>query len=59
MVIPSVFLYVDLIVLMCAGSVTFSNRTHIFDWCVVRLGSKNNHHIDTVIIEVGLCLQIY
>ena len=27
--------------------VTFLNQTAIFDWCVVRWGSRNNHHKDT------------
>jgi hypothetical protein len=35
-------------------SVTLLNRTHMFYWCVVRWGSKNKHHKDTCLKEIGL-----
>ena len=37
--------------------VTFPNQTPIFDWCVFRWGSKNKHHEDTSLKEVGLHLK--
>ena len=40
-------------------SVTFVDRTPIFDWCVVRRGSKNKHHEDTCSEEIGLRLHIF
>ena len=41
-------------------SITFLNRTPMFDCCVVWWGSKNkNHKKDTCLKEIGLHFQIY
>jgi hypothetical protein len=34
------------------------NQTHVFDWHVIRRGSKSKHHNDTCLKEIGLRLQI-
>ena len=36
----------------------FLNATPIFDLCTAQWGSKNKHHQDTCVKEVGLCLKI-
>ena len=36
----------------------FLNWTPVFDWCMVRLGSKKKHHKDTRLEEIELHLQI-
>lgn len=36
--------------------VTFLTRTPLFQWCGVRCGSKNKHHQDTCLKEIGLHL---
>ena len=38
---------------------TFLNRTPIFDWWIVRWGSKNKHHTYTCLQDIGLRLQIF
>ena len=35
----------------------FSNWMPIVDWCVIRWGSKNKHHINTCSKEIGLSLE--
>ena len=39
-------------------SIAFLNRTLMFNWCVVRWGSKNKHHKIACIKEIGLHVQI-
>ena len=39
-------------------SVTFAHQTPTFDWCVVRWGSKNRHHKDACLKEIGIHFQI-
>ena len=39
-------------------SVTFLKQTPLFEWFVVRYGSKNKHCKDTCSKEIGLHLQI-
>jgi hypothetical protein len=39
-------------------SATFLNRTPVFDWCVVWQGSKNKHHRDTFLKEIGLHFEV-
>ena len=38
-------------------SVIILHQTPIFDWCVVRWGSKNKCYKDTCLEEIKLCLQ--
>ena len=38
-------------------SIKFFNRTPIFDWCVVRWGSRNKQHKGTCSKGIGLCRQ--
>lgn len=33
---------------------TSLNQTHTFEWCEVRCGPKNKHHIGTCLKEIGL-----
>ena len=42
---------------MWVYSIIFLNRTPIFDWCVVRWGSRNKHHKDTYLKDIRLCLH--
>ena len=37
------------------NSVSHFQQTPIFEWCVVRCGSKNAHHKKHVFEEFGLC----
>ena len=39
------------------NSVSYLNCTPIFEWCVVRVGSKNEHHKDMSIKQIGLHAQ--
>ena len=40
-------------------SVTFLNQTLIFDWCVVRRGSKYKHHKDNVQKRFDYAFKFY
>jgi hypothetical protein len=40
------------------GYFNFHIQTLIFDWCVVQWRSKNKHHKDTRLKEIGLHLQL-
>ena len=39
---------------MC-NSVSYINRTSIFEWYVVRYASRNGRHKDVCLNEIGLC----
>lgn len=39
------------------NSVTYHKQALIFDWSVIRCGSKNKHHNDMCLKEIGLRAQ--
>ena len=44
---------------MCCCAITFLNQTHVIDWCMLQGGSKNKHHNDTSLKEIGLRFQSF